>query len=233
MACIGRRVSVFTCVLLLFCVLLLVSFPALSFAGTKVTEAVRFSLDFQNERLGSVCEKIARATGYEIVIDPKWEGISVSGSLKSVSVHEGLVRILNRYNTVIRVDDGAKKCEVVIFESSGPIADMPPVSKDKVLAAKRKVYSPDQVVAPPIKEGERGITVRELEAIMARHSTEINGDSEVIPPSEPGKKGITKREIDAKLKEYSSSGAEVFLPGPSFSQKGIAGQGFGRSESGN
>jgi hypothetical protein len=229
----GARASIFKGVLMLFFTIFLASFPAWAFAGEEVPQGVRFSLNFQNERLGSVCAKITRATGYAIAIDPKWEGIPVSGSLKSVSVQEGLMRILNKFNTVISVDDGAKKCEVIIFERPGSIEDVPPIDIDKVTAEKRKVYSPDQVVAPPIKEGDRGITVKEIEAIIARHSSEVNGDSEVMPPSEPGKKGITKREIDAKLKQYSSSGAEVLPPGPPFSQKGIDGQGVRRSESGN
>jgi hypothetical protein len=225
MACIGRRVSVFTCVLLLFSVVLLVSFPALSFAGGKVTEDVQFSLEVKDVALGRVFEEITGMTGYKILIDPRWEEISVSGSLKGVSLHEGLMRILNKYNAVISVDDAAKKCEVMIFERPGSIQDIPSLSKDKGLVARSKAYSADQAVVFPGKEGERGITVRELEAIIARQSGKDNGDLEVISPPEPGKKGITKKELETKIKRHSSAGPETLANFPPFLQRGIDGQG--------
>ena len=211
MACIGRRVSVFTCVLLLFCVVLLVSFPAMSFAGAKVTETVLFSLDVQDEPLGSVCEKITQVTGYRIEIDAKWKDIPVNASVKGVSLQEGLMRILSKYNTLISVDDAAKKCEVMIFGRPGSIQDIPPIPKGNVLAAKDRVSSPNDEIIPPGEGNRRGFTVKQIEDIMARGAAGGGDDAEVAPPG--GGKGLTKRDIEAMMKLQPSPEQKVVPPG--------------------
>ncbi len=198
---------------MLFAIVLLVSFPALSFAGEKVIEDVLFSVDVQDEPLGSVCKKITQLTGYRILIDEKWKDIPVSASVKGVSLHEGLMRILGKYNTVINVDAAEKKCEVMIFERSGSIAQITPIPKGKVLAAKDGVISSNHEIIPPGEGNRRGLTVKQIEEMMARGAAGGGEDVQVAPPGgSPGGKGLTKREIEAMMTQRPSPEQEVVPP---------------------
>jgi len=57
-----------------------------------------FSLDVKDEPLGEVLVKISKATGYEITIDTGYAKFPITASLKNVTLHEGLRRILGRLN---------------------------------------------------------------------------------------------------------------------------------------
>ena len=146
-----------------------------------------FSLNIKDEPLKNVIKKISEATGYQITIDDKWSDLLITASLRDVSIYESMKRIFKHLNHVIIVNDKEKKLSVIIYDSIKPNK------------SPKKIDPLDIEVIPPQKPGERGITQRELNAMMAQKAKVDPLDIEVIPPQKPGERGITQRELNAMM----------------------------------
>jgi hypothetical protein len=144
-----------------------------------------FSLNIKDEPLKKVIEKISEVTGYQIAIDEKWSTLLITSSLKDVSIHESMRGILKNLNHVIIINDKEKKVSVIIYGGIEP---------DK---NQKKIDPLDLEVIPPNNPGERGVTQRELNAMMAGEPKIDPLDLEVIPPENPGEQGVTQRELNA------------------------------------
>ena len=166
-----------------------------SWGAAVSSEPPDITLNIKDEPLISVIEKISKATGYQIIINEKWSDFLVSASIKNVPLHDGLRGILSNLNHAIIVNDIEKKLSIIIYGSPVPAKKQKKVDSD----VRQTVDFRDLEVIPPDKPGERGVTQRELDAILAREKQIDPLDVEVIPPMNPGEKGVTQRELNAML----------------------------------
>jgi len=130
-----------------------------------------------------------------------------------VTVEEGLKRLLKGLNHSLVIEDAEKKISIKILNRSHNIQ----ASEQAALPnfPQTQLDPGDIEVAPPEKPGEKGLTLRELDAIIAKQKEIDPGDIEVIPPEKPGEKGITQRELDAiiaKQKKIDPGDIEVAPP---------------------
>jgi|GEM_PF-2094497 len=155
-----------------------------SWAAIKEPETDVFSLKCKNMPLIKVIDEISKKTDNKIIINEEWAKWPVSVTLKQVSTTRALKRILGRLNHAI-IYGAENKISVVIFDEFKLGFDAP------------KLFDPlDIEVIPPDRPGDRGITQRELDQILAKKDKIDPLDIEVVPPNKPGEKGITQRELN-------------------------------------
>ena len=88
--------------------------PPISWGSDSATGAT-FSLNLQNETLGSVIKKISSATGYEIFADDHCLKFPITASVQDTDIIDGLRRILKSYNHSLIEDKKSRKIKILIF----------------------------------------------------------------------------------------------------------------------
>ncbi len=155
-----------------------------SWAVIKEAETDVFSFECKNRPLIKVVDEISNLTGTKIIINEKWAKWPVTVKLKQISTNRALKRILRRLNHAIiyRTDN---RISVIIM------------GEPKLGFGGANLVDPlDAEVVPPDIPGDRGITQRELNQIVAQKNKIDPLDIEVVPPDNPGEKGITQRELN-------------------------------------
>ena len=195
--------TIFVLVLLYFMMMLpTVTITHQSWGAAVSPEAPVLTLNIKDEPLKTVIEKISKATGYQISINEKWSDFLVTASIKDVSLHESLRWILANLNHAIIVNDIEKKLSIIIYGSRVPAKIQKKADSD----VRQVVDFRDLEVIPPDKPGERGVTQRELDVILAREKKIDPLDMEVIPPQNPGERGVTQRELNAIINGQKGGG---------------------------
>lgn len=87
---------------------------SISWSSDSTNEAT-FSLNVQNETLGSVIRKISTATGYEIVVYGDYLEAPITVSVKDADVIGGLRKVLKSYNHSLIEDNKSRKVNILIF----------------------------------------------------------------------------------------------------------------------
>jgi hypothetical protein len=180
-------------------------------AADRVPDTILITLEAKDKPLSQVLQKITQTTGYTFSLDETWKHLPVSVSLKKAALHEGLRMILKDFSTTIIVDDVQKKTITLILgnlkqDQTGSKTTISQnyseQSQNQAIEApvrtQKDTVSLDVQVIPPIKPGERGVTLGEIEA--ARTSQPDTGSDvhpvEVLPPGPGSNKGITRQEIE-------------------------------------
>jgi hypothetical protein len=182
--------------------MLTISSPFVCLWASETDQGVSvFSLDVRDEPLLEVFKKISKLTAYEVEVSEKWAHLPITASIRNASIHEGLNRVLRKFNHTIVVDDLQKKVVVSIYES-GPAT----IGQGRILLSRQEKVNPlDVEVIPPQEPGERGVTQRELDEMNKKQANIDPGDLEVIPPDSPGGAGMTARELKALTKQQESN----------------------------
>jgi hypothetical protein len=171
---------------------------------------------------------LAEMSGYEISLDPNWEAMPVSVSMRNVTLYEGLNRLLSRLNTAIVIDTAEKKCSIIIFDSyadhqsntfgasdiENNSADANEITQNSLLS-ENTIDPLDMEVTPPSVSGEKGITLRELSELEKNQNQLDDENWEIIPPEKSGEKGITARElmeIEKNQNQIDPKNMEVIPP---------------------
>jgi len=175
-----------------------------------------YSLEARGEHLGEIIQKLAEMSGYEISLDPNWEAMPVSISIRNVTLYEGLNLLLSRINTAIVIDMAEKKCSIMIFDSFADhqsntfgASDIETNSADanentqNSLLSENTIDPLDMEVTPPSVSGEKGITLRELAELEKNQNQLDDENREIIPPKKSGEKGITAREL-AEIEKHQN-----------------------------
>jgi type II secretory pathway component GspD/PulD (secretin) len=156
-----------------------------------------FSLVVKNQSLNKVLNTISKSSGYTITVSSEWENRQVTAHLEGVTLEQGLkkiIRLMGNPNHVIISNEKEKRIDIKIYDTE------PDYSKGMRTSS---IEDPlDMEVIPPEKEGGRGITVRELQAMQTEQRDPL--DMEVIPPDKEGGRGITERELQAMQTENIS-----------------------------
>jgi len=150
--------------------------PSISWSSDSTTEAT-FSLNVQNETLGSVVKKISTATGYEIVVNDRHLKSPITVNVQDTDVIGGLRRVLKSYNHSLIVDKKSRKINILIFGkkvskenslSGSSIADIDKYAEKYI---KNRKQSPESIHAKNIdeyaQEYERRVEKRNQEPIQA------------------------------------------------------------------
>jgi hypothetical protein len=177
-----------------------------------------FSLAVQDVPLGEVLKKITKVTGYEITIDAEYAKFPITASLKNVTLHEGLRRILGKLSKYMIINDAEKEIAIRIVgpdtrgngagnimgkamsgqKKDGSINSDTQRELNSMSSVQNKVDPRDIELVPPENPGEKGLTLRELEAMKAGKPRIDPMDIELVPPENPGEKGVTLRDIEQK-----------------------------------
>ena len=176
-------ISILSALTIIACIPISTTF---SVASAKETKSDIFSLKFENKPLMAVIDTISEITGSEILVNEGWEKLPVTVTLNQVTLHRALRRIIGKFDHAIIYNAGNNKIYITIFGDSK--SNM--VNTDVIDLS-------DIEVIPPDEEGDKGVTERELNALLALQEKKDLLDLDVIPPDEPGGKGITQRELDA------------------------------------
>ncbi|MEA3359987.1 MAG: hypothetical protein U9R17_11370 [Thermodesulfobacteriota bacterium] len=196
-------------------------FPLPCWCANKEPKTVVFSLNVKDELLKEALKKISKSTGYEITVSENWENLPVTAQFKNETVEDGLNRLLRGLNHSLVIEDTEKKISIKIVSRSSNIQATEHTALPNY--PQKQLDPGDIEVAPPKNPGERGLTQRELDAIIAAQEKIDPGDIEVIPPEKPGDKGITQRELDAIIAEQEKidSGDIEVIPPKSPGERGI------------
>jgi hypothetical protein len=219
------RFTIFLCA----CALTVVNMtPGTSRVYAAGQQSRTYSLEARGEHLGEVIQKLAEMSGYEIRLDPDWEAMLVSISMRNVTLYEGLNLLLSRLNSAIVINPGEKKCSITIFDPIGDQqsatfgllgveSDSPtkngPIQKS--LQSEDKTDPLDLEVLPPLSSVEKGITLRELVELEKDQNQLEDENWEILPPGKPGERGITVRELaelEMQQNQIESKNMEVLPP---------------------
>ena len=151
-----------------------------------------YSLEARGEHLGEIIQKLAEMSGYEISLDPNWEAMPVSISIRNVTLYEGLNLLLSRLNTAIVIDMAEKKCSIIIFDSFADhqsntfgasvietnSADANENTQNSLLS-ENTIDPLDMEVTPLSVSGEKGITLREL-AELEKNQNQLDDENREI-----------------------------------------------------
>lgn len=152
--------------------------PSISWSSESTTEAT-FSLNVQNETLGSVIRKISTATGYEIVVNDHYLKSPITVSVQDADVIGGLRRVLKSYNHSLIEDKKSRKINILIFGRKGSkensfsgFSIIPDIEEYAEKYIKdRKKNSPESIHAENIdeyaQEYQRRVEKRNQEPIQA------------------------------------------------------------------
>ena len=177
--------------------------PMVSLGSDSGEEATVFSLDVDNKPLREVLKEIEKSTSYKISTEQQWLDLPMTAKLQNVGVEEGLRRLLKGFNHALIVIDQEKR---IFIDIRGPSVDKKPLAGGK---NSQQIDSLDREVIPPKNPGEKGVTLREIQAIRSRHKETNPLDREVFPPKAPGQRGMTVRELKA-LEAQQKSESSVF-----------------------
>jgi len=160
-------------------------------------EPAVFSLDVQDVPLGEVLKRISKITGYEITIDTDYAKFSITASLKNVTLHEGLRRILGKLSKYMIINDEEKEIaiHIVDHDTKGKCAGN--ITGNAMAGQKKDDYMNSEVV-PPDEVGGQSITQRELNSRSSVQIIVDPMDIELVPPENPGEKGVTLRDIEQR-----------------------------------
>ncbi len=90
-----------------------------TYASEKPLDETVFSLQADNEPMSNVLGKIAKDSGYKIIIKTDIEDVSVNIQLSDVTLQVAIRRIFQNYNHVAIWDDVEKKIELYIWGAKG------------------------------------------------------------------------------------------------------------------
>jgi len=155
-----------------------------SWAAINEPEPDVFSLKCEKWPLIKVIDEISKKTGNKIIINEEWAKWPVTVTLKQISTVRALKRILGRLNHAIIYGAGNRISVIILGESN--------LGFD----ASNSFDPLDIEVVPPDRPGDKGITQRELNQILAQRKKIDPLDLEVVPPDKPGEKAITQRELN-------------------------------------
>jgi len=157
-------ISVFACrhiALISFLLMAMVSLilPIPSAGGNEVYVGDELiSLTIKDEPLGDVLYKVSMATGYDISLDNKWQNYRVTASLKEVSLHKGLKRILRNLNSAI-IYVSSKKIKIIIYDKiltkEGSFDQSVEKSLDRSPVSQGRLYDPSKPISPPSQTIEK------------------------------------------------------------------------------
>jgi hypothetical protein len=195
--------------------LVLIALPAGADSRDSLTNK-KISLDVKNEPLVDVCDKISKASGYNIIMmDPKWADLQVSVSAKNEPLLDVLKNMLRTQNLALISDEASKDLTIWLVDKSlmeqssfqdgneEKNSDFPPDNvKSESFEELLEKYGAENIeILPPTEPGKKGVSYAEIEkAIKRNHEllAQMDPDSiEVLPPDEPGGKGVTAGEVGA------------------------------------
>ena len=211
------------------CVLTVVNMtPGTSWVYAAGGQPRTYSLEAKGTPLGEIIQKLSEISGYEISLDPDWEAMLVSISMRNVTLYEGLNLLLSRLNSAIVIDPGEKKCSITIFDSIGDqqsatfgllgVESNTPTKKgpiQKSLPSEDTTEQLDLEVLPPLSSGEKGINLRELVELEKDQNQLDDENREILPPDKSGYRGITVRdlaELEMHQNQIDSINMEVLPP---------------------
>ena len=167
-------------------------------AGEKL-----ISLTVKNEPLGDVLYKISMATGYDIILDNKWQNYRVTASFEEVSLHKGLKRILKDLNNVI-IYVSNKKIKIIIYDKSDSegasytTSDEKPL--DKAPDSQRQSYR-------PLRQRRPLPTSQDIEKEDSSGTDEEPSDTPVVSDQES-----ETSSLDSKVEEKTKPDSLISAP---------------------
>jgi hypothetical protein len=186
--------------------IILIVFPCFG-VETGHSEPI-FSLSINNQSLKQAINNISKSTDYNITVTREWENIPLTANLKNVALEEGLkkiIKLIGNPNYAIVKNNETKQIDIKILSprsssSSAVIAgeaelqakqteavlnlDVPPTEQNEGITENPNtpIDPLDSEVIPPEKEGEKGITERELMATKTEKEEPEPSEEELIPP---------------------------------------------------
>lgn len=172
----------------------------------------KISLTVNEEPLSEVLKKIAKKSGYDIIIQSGYAELPISISFKDLTLHQALRRVLGNLNRYVVINETDRK---VTF---GFVGNIDPAANDSVIVSGQQYNVMDLEVVPPDEPGGPSITLRDLEAMLQSRSKYTVEDIELAPPDQPNQKSITVK--DVKEKQYDPEKMEI-IPPDSPGKKGL------------
>jgi len=200
--------------------LVLIALPAGADSRDSLMTNKKISLDVKNEPLGDVCDKISKASGYNIIMmDPKWADLQVSVSAKNEPLLDVLKNMLRTKNLALISDEASKDLTIWLVDKSllkqpssqngngENKSDFPPDNVDpETFEELLEKYGAENIeILPPTEPGEKGVSYAEIQKVLNRNQQALDQMSpyeiEVLPPNKPGEKGVTMAEMSAILEQ--------------------------------
>jgi hypothetical protein len=216
--------------------LVLIALPAGADSRDSLTNK-KISLDVKNEPLVDVCDKISKASGYNIIMmDPKWADLQVSVSAKNEPLLDVLKNMLRTKNLALISDEASKDLTIWLVDKSllkqpssqngngENKSDFPPDNVDpETFEELLEKYGAENIeILPPTEPGEKGVSYAEIQKVLNRNQQALDQMSpyeiEVLPPNKPGEKGVTMAEMSAILeqrKDLNTNWSEMEVLPPS------------------
>ena len=133
-------------------------YPSISWSSDSTTETT-FSLNVEDEPIGEVVEKISKATGYEITIDPEYAKLPITMSFKNVTVDVALRRIFGKLSKYMIINDAEKKISLSVVDAGK--------NKDGAGKTAAKAIVIEKNIDEYAQEYMRGVKKRNQEPIQA------------------------------------------------------------------
>ncbi|MBN2418122.1 MAG: hypothetical protein JXL81_01950 [Deltaproteobacteria bacterium] len=90
------------------------------YAGTvKADTLIRVTLRIKEKPISEIMSAIAESSGYDIVLQGKFENRSVTATIENVTVKEAVKKVLRGFNYAAVVDDKSKKIVLMFTQSGG------------------------------------------------------------------------------------------------------------------
>jgi hypothetical protein len=217
--------------------LVLIALPAGADSRDSLMTNKKISLDVKNEPLDDVCDKISKASGYNIIMmDPKWADLQVSVSAKNEPLLDVLKNMLRTKNLALISDEASKDLTIWLVDKSllkqpssqngngENKSDFPPDNVDpETFEELLEKYGAENIeILPPTEPGEKGVSYAEIQKVLNRNQQALDQMSpyeiEVLPPNKPGEKGVTMAEMSAILeqrKDLNTNWSEMEVLPPS------------------
>jgi hypothetical protein len=196
--------------------LVLIALPAGADSRDSLMTNKKISLDVKNEPLDDVCDKISKASGYNIIMmDPKWADLQVSVSAKNEPLLDVLKNMLRTKNLALISDEASKDLTIWLVDKSllkqpssqngngENKSDFPPdnVEPESFEELLEKYGAENIKILPPTEPGEKGVSYAEIQKVIKQNQQALDQMSpdeiEVLPPDKPGEKGVTMAEMAA------------------------------------
>ena len=202
-----------------------------SFTTTSITVETR------QQRLAALLQEIDEKYNISIAIGLRYLDIPVTVSIAHEEVLVALSKILDAAgvaNYAFSVQPASRTITVNIV-GEPVISVTPTATPSQTLGqTKTQAQSPvgpdgsqtpppesqiapqDREILPPGKPGDKGVTLRDIEAARNKEHVEDPETREVLPPGKPGDNGVTLRDIEAaRNQEHAedSETREVLPPG--------------------
>jgi hypothetical protein len=199
--------------LLILCgTLQLILCPSTSWAKSENKQTTVISVEAQNEPLKDVFAKVSKASGYDIEVNKDAEDLPVSVIIKNSSVYSAvkqIVAVLKGPGYTMKAED--KKIFVTIVSRVSEQTVQPPPKSNP---APSQSVDPDSIeVVPPTTEGNRAITLKEMQANDSAEQGP-RATTEMTPPTEQGGKSIVFADMQAAETEHESDSSSVEVVPP-------------------